>query len=245
LGSFWRDPVTDTAGSIVYASRRGIRVSRAGMAGSVVAMVVIASAWPLYAAYLDRASGASGTPVLATPAAATGWSVQPTPLTDWRPRYGGAAASVFQVYRKGDRAVALYVGYYRHQRQGAELLNSQNIMVEQKHAVWSNVGEAGRQEDLGKGPVDIRQTRLRSVGQRLLIWDWFHISGRDLSNPYVGTLLLARNRLLGSGDDAAAIILAPPYDERTDAAQETLRQFVREMLPSIEATLADVAATRQ
>ncbi len=245
LGSFWRDPVTDTAGSSVDASQRGVRVPRAGMAGSVVAVVVIASAWPLYAAYLDRASVASGIPVLATPVAASGWSVQPTPMTDWRPRYGGAAASVFQVYRKGDRAVALYLGYYRHQRQGAELLNSQNIMVEQKHAVWSNVGESGRQEDLGKGSVDIRQTRLRSVGQRLLIWDWFHISGRDLSNPYVGTLLLARNRLLGRGDDAAAIILATPSDERTDAAQETLRQFVREMLPSIQATLADAAATRQ
>jgi exosortase A len=244
LGSFWRDPASDIAGSSVAARPRAVRVSVAGMAASAVAVVAIASAWPLYAAYLDRASGAGDAPVLATPAATSGWSVEATPLTDWRPRYGGAAASVFQIYRKGDRAVALYLGYYRHQRQGAELLTSQNIMVEQKHAVWSNVGESGRQEDLGKGPEEIRQTQLRSVGQRLLIWDWFHISGRDLSNPYVGTLLLARNRLLGRGDDAAAIILATPYDERTDVAQETLRQFVREMLPSIEATLADAAATR-
>jgi exosortase A len=242
VGSFWRDPASDIAGSSVDASPRAVRVSGAGMAGWAVAVVAIAAAWPLYAAYLDRASTVSDAPVLATPAAGSGWSVEATPLTDWRPRYGGAAASVFQAYRKGDRAVALYLGYYRHQRQGAELLTSHNIMVQQKHAVWSNVGESGRQEDLGKGQVDIRQTQLRSVGQRLLIWDWFRISGRDLSNPYVGKLLLARNRLLGRGDDAAAIILATPYDERTDVAQESLRQFVREMLPSIDSALARVEA---
>ena len=242
LGSFWRDPASDIAGSSVDASPRAVRVSRAVMAGWAVAVVAIAAVWPLYASYLDRASAASDAPILATPVAASGWSVEATPLTDWRPRYGGAAASFFQAYRKGDRAVALYLGYYRHQRQGAELLTSQNIMVQQKHPVWSNVGESGRQEDLGKGPVEIRQTQLRSAGQRLLIWDWFRISGRDLSNPYVGKLLLARNRLLGRGDDAVAIILATPYDERTDAAQESLRQFVREMVPSIDSALARVEA---
>jgi exosortase A len=243
LGSFWQDPASDIAGNSVDTSpRAAVRVSGAAMVRSAVAVVAIAAAWPLYAAYLDRASGASDTPVLATPVAASDWSVEATSLTDWRPRYGGATASVFQVYRKGDLAVALYLGYYRHQRQGAELLTSQNIMVQQKHPVWSNVGESGRLEDLGKGPVAIRQTQLRSAGQRLLIWDWFRISGRDLSNPYVGKLLLAGNRLLGRGDDAVAIIITTPYDERTDVAQESLRQFVRGMVPSIDSALARVEA---
>ena len=67
----------------------------------------------------------------------------------------------------------LYIGFYPHQRQGAELVTSTNVMVVQKHPVWSNVGESHRKEDLGKGSLDVRQTRLRSTGQRLLIWDWF------------------------------------------------------------------------
>ena len=242
VGSFWRDPASNTSVIGVSASQRAIRMSVAGVAGSAVAVVAIAAAWPLYAAYLDRASASIDAPALAIPVAASGWTVDAASLTDWRPRYGGATASVFQVYRKGDRAVALYLGYYRHQLQGAELLTSQNVMVQQKHAIWSNVGESGRQEDLGKGPVEIRQTRLRSVGQRLLIWDWFRISGRDLNNPYVGKLLLARNRLLGHGDDAAAVILASPYDERAEVAEESLRQFVSEMLPSIDTALARVEA---
>jgi len=55
-------------------------------------------------------------------------------------------------------------------------------------------------------------------------------------------MLLARDRLLGRGDDAAAIILATPYEGQPEGAQETLRQFVREMLPSIEIALKQASA---
>ena len=115
-------------------------------------------------------------------------------------------------------------------------------MVVQKHPVWSNIGEADRSEDLGKGATGVRQTRLRSQAQRLLVWDWFRVSGRDLTSRYFAKLLLARDKLLGRGDDAVAIIVAAPLDEDSEAAAETLRQFVREMTPSIDAALARNAA---
>ena len=55
-------------------------------------------------------------------------------------------------------------------------------------------------------------------------------------------MLFARNKLLGRGDDGAAIILATPYDEQPEAAADTLRQFAREMMPSVDAALARVAS---
>jgi len=242
-GSFWRDPVeggSDGAGVVALA--RGVPVTAAHKVAAAAAVLAVAAAWPLYAAYMERPSGAGGKLVLPIPDPAGGWSLATEPLTDWRPRYDVAAASVVQVYRKGDRAVAVYVGFYRDQRKGAELLTTTNVMVVQKHPVWSNIGESRRREDLGNGPTDIRQTLLRSPGLRLLIWDWFRLSGRNVVSPYVAKLLLARDRLLGRGDDAAAIIIFTPYEERPETAEETMRQFVREMLPSIEATLTRVGA---
>jgi EpsI family protein len=177
---------------------------------------------------------------LDTPAPGRGWSIEATPATNWRPRYEGASTSVFQTYRKGDRVVVLYLGYYPQQRQGAGLVTSTNIMVVQKHPVWSNVGESHRQEDLGKGPLDVRQTLLRSAPQRLLIWDFFHISGRELTNPYLAKLLLAKNKLFDRGNSGAAIIVATPYDIEPGAAAATLRDFLRDMGPSIDATLARI-----
>lgn len=233
-GSFWRDPLP--AARETHAAPAQDRAPRrtAAVAAAVVALV---AAGPLYGAYLDRPSARA--PALAIPGAAAGWSPASEPLTEWRPHYGGAAASVFQAYRKGERGVALYIGYYRDQRQGAELVNSTNVMVVQKHPVWGNVGEAARSEAFGP----LRETRLRSLPQRLLVWDWYRISGRDVASPYLAKLYLAADKLLGRGDDAAALIIAAPYDERVEEAQATLREFARDMLPSIEAALA-AAGTR-
>jgi EpsI family protein len=89
--------------------------------------------------------------------------------------------------------------------------------------------------------VELRQTRLRSQEQRLLIWDWFWVSGSRFSSPYLGKLYLARDKLLGRGDDGAAIIIAAPYGDRPEAAQQTLREFAQDMLPSIETARAGVA----
>ena len=240
LGSFWRDPVRRADEEVVPLHTAPS--SSAALAASAVAALAIAAAWPLYAAHLERANGAIGAPVLARPAGAAGWSSETLPLTDWRPRYSGAAASSFELYRKGDRAVALYVGYYRGQRKGAELVTSGNVIVAQGDPLWMNVGDSARTEDLGNGPVDMRETRLRSARQRLLVWDWYRVAGSDLSNPYVAKLLLARDKLLYRGDDAAVIMLATPYEIRTQAAEEALREFARAMLPSINAALAGAAS---
>jgi EpsI family protein len=171
-----------------------------------------------------------------------GWTLEEAAVTNWRPNYDGAAANIFQAYRKGDRVVVLYVVYYPRQRRGAELVTSTNVMVVQKHPVWSNVGELRRKENLGMEPLSIRQTQLRSTPQRLLVWDWLFISGFELTNPYLAKVLFARNKLLGRRDDGAAIIVATPYEAEPDEAADTLRQFALEMTPSVEAVLVQLAS---
>jgi len=210
---------------------------------AAVAVVALAALWVAGGAWLDHINTGKGEPVLTAPPPVAGWAIDPTQVTDWRPHYQGARSSEFLTYRKDGRAVALYLGFYRNQRAGAELVTSTNIMVVQKHPEWNNMGDTHLVENLGdEGRVDIRQSKLKSPTQKLLIWDWYRISGRDLSSPYLGKLLLARDRLLARGDDAAAVIIAAPYDDAPDQAAATLRQFVGDMLPSINETLARVGA---
>ena len=137
------------------------------------------------------------------------------------------------------------MGYYRQQKKGAELITSQNAIVPQSQSLWANVGHATRTEDFGRAALDVRETRLRSARQRLLVWEWYRVSGSDLVNPYLAKLFLARDKLLYRGDDAAVIMLAAPYETRPETAQETLRLFGRDMLPSINLALARAAAGGQ
>ena len=76
-----------------------------------------------------------------------------------------------------------------------------------------------------------------------MIWDWYRISDRDLSNRYVAKLLVARDKLLGRGDSGAALIVATPYESQTAEAEATLRAFLRDMQPAIHDALRRVEAS--
>ena len=244
IGSSWRDLDAAQPGGAPRASPSTQTGTRAIFAGYVVISVALAAAWPAYAAYLDREDTAGSQPALrlVAPAGAGGWVADPAPLTDWRPHYDPASATIFQVYSKGGSVVALHLGYYHHQRRGAQLVNSWNIMVVQKHPVWTSLSESRVKNALGPGTLDVRETRLRSPQQRLLIWDWFRIGSHDVVNPYIAKAMLASEKLANRGDDGAAIILATPYDDPSQPPVATLSEFARDMSPSISVSLAHVEA---
>ena len=234
LGWFWRD--APAALQPAYRLQRTEPASSRQLAGAVLGVAALVCAWPLYAEYLDRGDLV---PIsLAAPDGTHGWSVEPGLAMQWRPDYGGAAGSVFAVYRNGDRVVAVYLARYRNQRQGAELVSSQNLVAGGRESPWSTTATTARDESLRDGIIELRESRLRSGAGRLLVWDWYRIGGGDLSNPYLAKALLARDKLLGRSDDSAAIVLAAPYEARPEAAAEALRLFLRDMLPSIEKSLA-------
>jgi exosortase A len=243
IGSYWRDSDTEPQHEGRGAQPPARASPRAGIAAYSVAAIAIVGAWPAYAAYLDRNDAEMGaTLTLAAPTPAAGWTADSAPLTDWRPRYDPASATVFQVYRKGNRVVGLHLGYYHHQRRGAQLVSSTNIMVVQKHPVWGNLSESRVRDALGPGTLEVRETRLRSPQQRLLVWDWFRISGHDVVNPYFAKAMLAWNKLSNRGDDGTAIIIVTPYEDLTQPPTATLREFVTDMGASINASLARVEA---
>ena len=232
LGSFWREAPAPAAGPATSDRRAPAAIVTVLAAAGVLAL---GAAAPLYATYLERPAPARAPLALESPAAASGWTAQ-APPAGWRPAYAGAAASAYQAYRKDGRTVLLHLARYRDQKQGAELIGAGNSLA--GDAPWQAVAQGARREDLGAGPLELRETHLRAPGQRLLVWDWYRVSGRDFANPYLAKALLARDKLLGRGDEAAAVVLAAPYGERSDKAQADLRRFAREMLPAIHAALA-------
>jgi EpsI family protein len=135
--------------------------------------------------------------------------------------------------------VGLWLYHYAKQRPGAELVTTTNVMVRQKHPVWENVGESRFPVKLGADTFLARATRLRSRDQRLLILDWYSIGGHRLTDPYFAKLLFGSRKLLGKPDDGVAIIVAAPYEDRPEAAEQTLTEFIQDLLPSIEASIRD------
>lgn len=243
VGSFWREDLPDAENATPAAPPVApAPIPRQRLALATLAALGVAAVWPGYAFYLKSQVTPTAHIALAAPAATGGWLADPAPLSNWTPEYKGSDASLMQTYRKGDKAVSLYLGYYRHQREGAELVTSSNVLVGQEHRVWNKVGETGRAATIAGQPVQIVQTRLRSPAQRLLVWNWDHVGDTYTTNAHLAKLLEAKTRLLGQPDDAAAIIVSSPYEDKTDGAAAALQEFVDDMLPAIEASLKRAAA---
>jgi len=186
---------------------------------------------PLWVAWIDARPHAEHFRI-PEPAAAGGWSATES-FTEWVPRYVGPTDTRQSSYSDGEHRVGVYLVYYGHQGQGAELINSQNVMIEQKHPVWREPMQAARQVQIGDATIPLIESRLESSEQRLLVWHWMRVAGRDVNNDYLGKVYEALSRVGGLGRDGFGIVVYAPFTDRPEAAREQMQAFLESMLPSI------------
>src|SRR5690606_23777215 len=103
------------------------------------------------------------------PAGSGGWERVEHDWLDWKPRYIAPDQEIQVSYRRSDQRVGLYLAFYGRQRQDAELINTQNVMVPQKHPVWREVQRTRVDIDLPDSRLQVRQARLAGSGQRVLV----------------------------------------------------------------------------
>jgi EpsI family protein len=152
-------------------------------------------------------------------------------FTSWTPHWVGADRQLRQSFVQAGHPVLLALDYYVTQRQGAELINSQNFMIRQKDPAWSNIGETMAGVTIGGQPRQVRQAKLRgSDGQRLLVWQWNLIDQRPVASDQVAKLILAADRVLLKRDDGLSVLIATPYEDgEMDAAVAILARFAADM----------------
>ena len=235
LGSFFRE---DKNSQSVAAHESKTSTRQAALPShfipALIAILVPVLASPLYAAHLDKILNA---PIALSLSAPSGpWQPDPRPLTDWFPHYLGSRTSLSQTYTREGKAVFLFIGYYRNQSRGFELVTSTNQLVTTRDGKWGNVGETRQDIIVDNEHLPLVEAGLRSPLQRLLVWQWYWVDGQWVINPYLAKLLEAKERLLHGRDDASVVILATPLQEKV-AAEAALKDFATQMLPGIASSL--------
>lgn len=234
IGSRWREdespvPVARSVGSPGVGS---ITVD-ARWIGTVLAALVLIAVWkPVHGALTSAGSG--GAPQLAQVNEANGWRDTAQKTARWRPHFVGPTAERSQGFEKGSLWVGLYLGYYRDQVQGAELVGSQNQLVVSNDSRWKKVAAGEQEIQLGGSPIRVRTAEIVGPGVRLRAWQWYWINGRLTSSDYAAKAYTVLDRLLGRGDHAAVVVVyAPMRDPRDTAATDALSAFVADMAPGI------------
>jgi exosortase A len=232
VGLIWREDLDEAAVPPATTSVRAAPLHAAALA-------LFLAAFPLYEGHLS--SRPLPTPNLALPAPAAGWQVSQTPFSDWLPHWHGMDIQRVENYQRGEQQVMLFLAWYGTQRENAELINSRNIMVREKHPEWRQVGRDTLTRNVAGQTLPFYQAQLLASDehQRILAWQWHRIQGKDGINPYRAKIDLALAKLLGRRDSGAAIIVATPYRDKVDLdkASAVLAEFLAAHKPALDAML--------
>jgi exosortase A len=243
IGSFWHEeeshgPADNPQPDMDSQSGGGGR-SRFAIIG--MASLLVLSVWPAAGSWIDSRTDSTVEASLPVPVASAGWSLSPQLVDDWLPHYVDYDAVVHQTYQKEGRKVGVYLPYYQAQRQGAELLNDRNRILETSRTGRRKAGQEKRVITVAEQRINALQTTLRSNRGNLLVYHWNWFDGTYISNPHLAKLLEAKTQLFGRQLPAAAVIVYTDFLKDSDDAASTIQSFIDDMLPAIERSL-DLAA---
>lgn len=231
-GSFWRedtDPISADKATPATPALARIALAAFGVA-------TIGALWPLHASYLERSQPQREINLVA-PGGHGGWHIAP-PVQQFSPHFVGTRAKLERSYAKTDLPVGLFIGYYRNQEQGFELINSANRVVPIRDKGWNTVDQRNTTATFLTQQFPVQQTQIWAVdGRRMLVWHWYEVDGKMTVNPYRAKYLEAVSKFRGRGDDATVIAVYTPYEDSSDVARARLTQFVGDMFPAIQASL--------
>ncbi len=240
VGSLWQEEPL-AARSAANASPIADPLETAGTSplrlfAAAIVVLATAAVWPPIDSVVAQA-GNTGTPQLHAVAGGNGWTSSDAPLTAWKPRYRGYAAELSQTFRKDERAVGLYLAFYRDQLKGRELVTSGNMLVIPDDSKWKPMAVGSDSVEWVGSPVSVHRAALSGRDVGLEIFRLYWVNGTVTASEYVAKALTAWSRLRGRGDDSALIVIYTTKPAPDKDVRDVLREFAASMSPAIERTL--------
>jgi exosortase A len=244
FGAWWREPPLGAnapqRAPSAWLDPRAWRTHGSAFAVAACAAVALGAAWPVASDALHREADGPAPQLASLREAATraGWRPAAIPDGEWTPHFSGQRALLHERYVRGDDEVTLYIPYFRDQRQGRELVNSQNVLVHPSDPRWRAAGRTSLALPWNDATADASLVEVAGAGGRFTAAAMYWIDGHHTTSEYVAAARVLGARLLGRGDDAAAIVLYAPAVEPPEAAAAALARFAADLSPDIESALA-------
>ena len=246
VGARWADPLEaapavqgkPSAAALVVAGRSPWVMSAAGL---VLLVLVVGADWQL-----NRPRGGEA-PRLALPeSGGGGWQRVDQPLTSWVPNFSHANATAAQNYDLAEQRVGVSVHYYRDQNYERKLVTSINTLTEgTTEARWAQIDSGRTSLPVSGSELALRTGVLRAVtnsaqSERLRVWQIYWVGGRFHTSDARAKVHGAIEKLMGRGDDAAAIFFYTPMRASAEAADATLARFVKANMADLTKNLQAV-----
>lgn len=231
VGTRWADPLPTVQPSARGASAPAMTTLLVGVAAAAIPV-----GWHLFGAWME-AQELRKEPVVQLASLATlerGDSTQ----DGVRPLFPGARVRYQATYLYKGNQIDVYVGYYRNQRQGAELVSVGNSYEPTKDWSWSLSAQSS---DTHPGLPGMKLEGYLKAGRHAALHHLYWVNGMTTTNDAISKLLELGSRLRGRGDDAAAIAITAYSHENLDVARKLSEDFAAQFLPGILADLERAA----
>ncbi len=146
---------------------------------------------------------------------------------DWRPYFKKADFSRGLQLDCGGRPVDLFVAYYAHERDGAELIHHANRLAGGKD--WTRRSASRYAPKIEGLPATLRREELvgRSAGDRVVL-AWYWVDGRLMTHDWQVKAYQLYQNLLGRNEPAALVALSAPYGDDPDDALSSVAEVLKQ-----------------
>ena len=239
IGMRWSDRERDSTSAPAQRSRAQ-PVSIYTIVTVLAASLLTVAAWPVAAGWLESRVDVRPIQIEAI-APRDGWQVAPVAAGDWAPELVAPTAVDVQAFVRDGSTVGVYLGVYRGQKQGSELVNALNQIVSTERKRWRLVESGTLEVRLNGEKTLIRTALVRDTSGQFLIWHWYWLAGHSSSSDVRVKVQLAVQRLTGASDTAAWVAVYTPVGDDFSSGARRLSTFVEAMSGPIDSALETTA----
>jgi len=233
VGSFWRD---EKPAVVKLKAEKNSTLATKKPLWVVLTVLSLLIVWPLWAGSIGQIKAKD---FVVSAHQSNNWQPIEPWVNDWQPRYTNPSQIITAAYQNNSKSVGLYLAHYVEQRQDAELINANNILLDSKESPWHLTKQEIKGINLEEG-MRVIESQLKLGDKKLLVWQWNIINGTPTVNNYYAKLLESWGRLVGEGNAATGVVIYTAYeqDELVEARQ-LLSGFVSDFLPQIKKNTLD------
>ena len=245
VGARWAEPDSPPSAAVATPGQT-LSVTTAGGSRAValtgIAAIVILAAPHLVSRWLDTQQGSDSGLSLQLPAQLSpGWRKVEGSGVGFKPTFVNPSAETNQGYVGPQGEVGVYLAYYRGQSTERKLVTSVNALVPSSDRRWNQISSGTRAIEVQSRRLPLRTANILgkeggTTPVQLVAWQVYWVDGEWIASDARAQLASAFGRLMGRGDDGAALVVYT-RSETPELGHQLLGAFLKENLGAIEAVL--------
>ena len=210
IGAYWRDPDSEIVNehktktsTTSYSTKQNSQLA--------ITLLICLSIWPISSHWLQSHYHAQ-TDIPQWPPLTQNedWQEVKAPEWGWRPKFESAANESLRYYKNGHNIVGLYQVNFGDEKQGKELINNNNKLIQGKdYKHWHFIKKSVLMHSSINNllPKKINLAILRSPTHDIITLFWYQIGHNTTENQYIAKIYQLYKRLINDNSPELQYII--------------------------------------